>query len=70
MNRIKEMLAKKGLKAIWLAEKISCHPTEVSQWITDRRRPNLKRAMKMANLLDCTVEDLFPTKNKEKSGEI
>ena len=68
MNRIKELLARNGLKVKWVAEQIDCHPTEVSQWIAGRRTPSLQRAIKIANLLGCTVEYLFPT--TEKQGEI
>ena len=66
MNRIKELLAKKGLTAKWVAGKVDCHPTEVSNWIGGRRLPNLTRAIKLAKLLDCSVEDLFP---EEKTGD-
>ena len=69
MNRIKELLARNGLKVKWVAEQIDCHPTEVSQWIAGRRTPSLPRAIKIANLLGCTVEYLFPT-IKHKQGEI
>ena len=68
MNRIKELLARNGLKVKWVAEQIDCHPTEVSQWIAGRRTPSLPRAIKIANLLGCTVEYLFPT--TEQKGEI
>ena len=66
MNRIKELLARNGLKVRWVAEQSGCHPTEVSQWSAERRIPSLPRAIKIASLLGCTVEDLFPT---EKQGE-
>ena len=69
MNRIKELLARNGLKVKWIAEQVGCHPTEVSQWIAGRRTPSLRRAIKIASLLACTVEDLFPT-IKHKQGEI
>ena len=69
MNRIKELLARNGLKVKWVAEKVGCHPTEVSQWIAGRRTPSLLRAIKIANLLGCTVEYLFPTTEQQK-GEI
>ena len=68
MNRIKELLARNGLKVKWVAEQIDCHPTEVSQWIAGRRTPSLPRAIKIANLLGCTVEELFTT--TEQQGEI
>ena len=68
MNRIKELLARNGLKVKWLAEQIGCHPTEVSQWIAGRRTPSLPRAIKIASILGCAVEDLFQI--KEQQGEI
>ena len=66
MNNIKELLAHKGLKVKWLAEQIDCHPTEVSQWISGRRTPSLPRAIRIASILGCAVEDLFPTENKNQ----
>ncbi len=66
MNRIKELLARKGLTVKWIAKQIGCHATEVSQWIAGRRNPNLIRAIKLADLLDCSVEDLFPTTTKQQ----
>ena len=68
MNRIKELLARNGLKLRWVAEQIGCHPTEISQWIAGRRTPSLPRAIRIANILGCTVEDLFPV-NKQKNKE-
>ena len=68
MNRIKELLARNGLKVKWIAEQIGCHPTEVSNWISGRRTPSLPRAIKIASLLGCVVEDLFPT-TTEQQGE-
>ena len=68
MNRIKELLARNGLKVKWVAEQIGCHPTEVSNWISGRRTPSLPRAIKIATLLGCAVEDLFPT-TEQQEGE-
>ena len=69
MNRIKEVLARKGLKVKWLAKQLNCHPTEISNWINGNRNPNLKRAMMMANILECTIEYLFPLTEKSKKEE-
>ena len=63
MNRIKELLARNGLKVKWVADQVGCHPTEVSNWISGRRTPSLSRAIKIATLLGCTVEDLYPKIN-------
>ena len=69
MNRIKELLARNGVKVKWIAEQVGCHPTEVSSWIAGRRTPSLPRAIKIASLLGCTVEALFPITEQQK-GEI
>tara|TARA_Y100001963_G_C6415817_1_gene280505 strand:+ start:127 stop:357 length:231 start_codon:yes stop_codon:yes gene_type:complete len=59
-NNIKKYLGENGLKSNWIAEQLDCHPTEVSNWISGRRVPSLSRAVRLANLLNCSVEDLFP----------
>ena len=69
MNRIKELLARNGLKVKWVAGQIGCHPTEVSNWISGRRIPSLSRAIKIASLLGCAVEDLFQTTIEKQQGE-
>ena len=66
MNRIKELLARNGLKVKWIAEQIGCHPTEVSNWISGRRTPSLQRAIKIAKILGCSEEELFPTTEQQK----
>ena len=68
-NNIKKYLDKRGLKSIWVAEQIGCHPSEFSNWVRGERRPNLPRAMKLANLLNCKVEDLFPEEQPEQQPE-
>lgn len=59
-NKIKELLASRGLKVKWVANEIGCHPTEVSNWISGRRMPSLVRAIKLAELVGVAVEDIFP----------
>lgn len=60
INNIKLFLSQKGIKATWIAKQLDCHPTEISNWINGRRKPNLNKAMQLANLLECSVEELFP----------
>ena len=65
-NNIKKYLGKKGIKSNWVANQLDCHRTEVSNWISGRRVPNLYRALKLANLLDCSVEDLYSIDNNKR----
>ena len=42
MNRIKEVLEEKGIKQIWLAEKLGKSFCIVNSYVCNRRQPSLK----------------------------
>ena len=59
-NNIKEYIQKSGLKNKFIANKIGCLKTDISQWIAGRRKPNRERLKMLAHLLNCRMSDLFP----------
>jgi transcriptional regulator with XRE-family HTH domain len=65
MNRIKEVLEEKGIKQIWLAEKLGKSYNMVNAYAKNRQQPRLETLMKIANILDVDVKDLIIS-NKEK----
>lgn len=65
MNRIKEVLEEKGIKQIWLAEKINKSYNMVNAYVQNRQQPRLEVLMKIAIVLDVDVKDLIIS-NKEK----
>ncbi|MNG17187.1 hypothetical protein D3C85_233100 [compost metagenome] len=42
MNRVKEVLEEKGIKQIWLSEKLSKSYNMVNAYVQNRRQPSLE----------------------------
>ena len=59
MNRIKEVLEEKGIKQIWLAEKLGKSYNMVNAYAKNRQQPRLETLMKIADILDVDVKDLI-----------
>lgn len=62
INRIKVVLAEKKRTNKWLAEQLVCAPTTVSKWCTNACQPPMETYIKIAKLLNITIEELI---NKE-----
>jgi putative transcriptional regulator len=65
MNRLKEVLDKKGIKQIWLAEKLGKSYNMVNSYVQNRQQPRLEVLNDIANILDVDVLDLI-TSSKVK----
>ena len=65
MNNIKQVIADSGYRKNWIAEKVGVHPSHISMWISESRKPSKLRIRMLCKLLNCKVVDLFP---KEKNG--
>lgn len=59
MNRIKEVLEDKGIKQMWLAEKLGKSFSIVNAYVCNRRQPSLDVLYQIANLLQVDVKDLL-----------
>ncbi len=59
MNRIKEVLEKKGIKQIWLAEQLGKSYNMVNSYAQNRRQPSLEDLYKIANILNVEINDLL-----------
>jgi len=64
MNRIKEVLERKGIKQIWLAEQLGKSYNMVNSYAQNRRQPSLEDLYKIAEILDISVKDLLYDKEK------
>jgi putative transcriptional regulator len=64
MNRIKEVLKEKGVKQIWLAEKLGKSYNMVNGYVQNRQQPRLETLMNIAEILDIDVKELIIS-NKE-----
>jgi putative transcriptional regulator len=59
MNRIKEVLEEKGIKQVWLAEKLGKSYNMVNSYVQNRRQPTLGVLNQVAEILDIDVTELI-----------
>jgi putative transcriptional regulator len=64
MNRIKEVLEKKGIKQIWLAKKLGKSYNMINSYVQNRRQPNLSDLIRIAEILDIDVRELIQSNKK------
>ena len=72
MNRIKEVLEEKGIKQIWLAEKLGKSFSIVNAYVCNRRQPSLEGLFEIAEILQVDVKELIESKtdnNITSNGE-
>lgn len=62
MNRIKEVFEEKGIKQIWLAEKLGKSFSIVNAYICNRRQPSLETLFQIAEILGVDAGELINTK--------
>ncbi|CAM1354475.1 helix-turn-helix transcriptional regulator [Tenacibaculum halocynthiae] len=66
MNRIKEVLEEKGIKQVWLAEKLSKSYNMVNSYVQNRRQPSLDDLYKIADILDTDIKELLVSNKLEE----
>ncbi len=59
MNRIKEVLEEKGIKQIWLAEKLGKSYNMVNSYAQNRRQPSIEDLYRIADILEVSIKDLL-----------
>ena len=59
MNRIKIVLEEKGIKQIWLAEKLGKSFNTVNGYVQNRQQPRLEILNEIANILEVNIKDLI-----------
>lgn len=65
MNRIKEVLERKGIKQIWLAEQMGKSYNMVNAYAQNRRQPSLEDLYKIAEILDVEIKELLIETRKQ-----
>lgn len=63
MNRIKEVLEEKGIKQVWLAEKLGKSYNIVNGYVQNRSQPSLEDLYRIADILNVSPKDLLLEKN-------
>jgi ribosome-binding protein aMBF1 (putative translation factor) len=64
MNRIKEVLADKGIKQTWLAEKLGKSYNMVNSYVQNRQQPRLEVLFEIAKILDVDPKDLIQSEHE------
>ena len=55
MNRIKEVLERKGIKQIWLAEQLGKSYNMVHSYAQNKRQPSIDDLYKIAEILNVVI---------------
>lgn len=67
MNKIKEVLEKKGIKQTWLSEQLNKSYNMVNAYVQNRRQPSLDDLYKIAEILDVDVKELLVSNKTNKN---
>ena len=59
MNRIKEVLEEKGIKQIWLSEKLGKSYAIVNAYVQNRKQPRLEVLYEIASILKVDPKELI-----------
>lgn len=59
-NRLKEIIADRGIKQAWIAERAGMSNQGVSELVNEHRAPSLDTARKIARALGMSIDDIWP----------
>ena len=62
LNRIREVLEKKGIKQTWLADKLGKSFNMVNAYVCNRKQPSLEILNEIADILQVNVSELIVDK--------
>ncbi len=62
MNRIKQVLEEKGIKQVWLADKLGKSFNTVNGYVQNRNQPSLEVLYDIAKILGVNPKELLDTK--------
>lgn len=66
INRIKVVLAEKGISQTWLAKKMGKSFSTVNAYVCNRTQPNLTTLLEISKLLSVDIKELI-TDEKERN---
>lgn len=61
INRLKVVLAEKGMTNKKLSEILDKDPAVISKWVTNAAQPNVEMFIRLAQILSVSVDDLLWT---------
>ena len=66
---LKEIRLKRGMKLCELAEAIGLSSQAVYYYETGAREPNLETLRKLANVLDCSIDELIGSQEQQDEAD-
>lgn len=63
-NKLKEKRKEKGIKAVDLARALNVAKQTVSNWENNNRQPDIETFIKLADLYQCSLDELVGRENK------
>lgn len=63
INRLKVVLAEKGMTNKKLAEILDKDPAVISKWVTNVAQPNVEMFIQLSRILEVSVDDLLWTED-------
>ncbi len=64
INRLKVVLAEKGMTNKQLAEILDKDPAVISKWVTNVAQPNVEMFIQLSKILEVSVDDLLWTEDE------
>ena len=64
INRLKVVLAEKGMTNKQLSEILDKDPAVISKWVTNAAQPNVEMFIRLAQILSVSVDDLLWTEKE------
>ena len=64
INRLKVVLAEKGMTNKQLSEILDKDPAVISKWVTNAVQPNVEMFIRLAQILSVSVDDLLWTEKE------
>lgn len=58
MTKLSKILKERGIKQIWIAEKLGVSKMAVSHWVKGKHIPKVKYILKLSELLNVSIEEL------------
>jgi putative transcriptional regulator len=65
-NKIKEIIQNRGMKTIYVIEKVGLSTSSFYEIMNGRAVPSLMNARKIADVLEIPLDELFPEDNFKK----
>ena len=67
-NKIKEFITKQGLKVMFVIEKVGLSTSSFYEIMNGKAVPSLKNARKIAEVLNVSLDELFPEEKFEEEN--